>query len=159
MNENSTSLNRLHDIIVPPDVSWWPLAQGWYVLIVLILGAIVYWSYRTYRQWQANTFRRAALQELASADSISAISELLRRTALKSASRRIVASQTGSNWPAWLAACLNEPMPGTCRQQLADGGYSTSDHSLDLHDLKAYAADWIKFHRVPMSVQEHHKPT
>lgn len=158
MNENSTSLNRLHDIVVPPDVSWWPLAPGWYVLIVLILSAVVYWSYRTYRQWQANAYRRTALQELTSADSISAISELLRRTALKSASRRVVASQTGSNWPAWLAVCLDEPMPTTCRQLLADGGYSTSDHPQDLGDLKSYAADWIKFHRVPLSFQETSEP-
>lgn len=151
MKADPTSLDRLHDIVVPPDVSWWPLAPGWSVLSALFLIGIVYWIYRSWKRWHANAYRRVALEELLTADSISAISELLRRTALKVAPRSEIASQTSSDWLDWLEKWVVEPIPASCRQQLADGGYSSAYDKSDLDELRKYVANWIKFHRRPES--------
>ena len=38
-------LTQLHDIHIPADIGWWPLAVGWYLLalgIFLFLGAAVF---------------------------------------------------------------------------------------------------------------------
>lgn len=42
-------LTQLHDIHLPPAISWWPLAPGWYIVIVGIASIILglsYWGYR-----------------------------------------------------------------------------------------------------------------
>ncbi|UUO07190.1 DUF4381 domain-containing protein [Blastopirellula sp. J2-11] len=149
MKDDATSLDKLHDIVVPPEVSWWPLAPGWWVLLALLLTGIVYLLYRSWKDWRANAYRRIALKELLTANSVSAISELLRRTALKVAPRSEIASQTANAWPDWLAKWVAKPISDSCRQQLADGGYSAAHDASDLGELRGYAANWIKFHRIP----------
>lgn len=48
----TSPLDGLHDIIVPNQVSWWPLAPAWWVIIttiVLLLCAAAYFIYKKYR--------------------------------------------------------------------------------------------------------------
>ncbi|MEI2781093.1 MAG: DUF4381 domain-containing protein, partial [Candidatus Competibacter sp.] len=80
MNAPATSLDRLHDLVLPPAVPWWPLAPGWYLVIALALVAVMWMTLRAWRQWQSNAYRREAARELASLESSAAIAELLRRT-------------------------------------------------------------------------------
>ena len=40
MTPDPTSLERLHDIVLPPPVPWWPPAPGWYWVMGL-LGALL----------------------------------------------------------------------------------------------------------------------
>lgn len=149
MKDDPASLDLLHDIIVPPEVSWWPLAPGWYALFGIALLGLIFWAYRSWRQWQANAYRRVALEELSAAESIADVSQLLRRTALKIAPRSVIASLTGRHWPDWLATCFAEPMPETCRLQLTEGGYACAVSSSDLKALKEYAQRWIQSHHPP----------
>ncbi len=58
------SLERLHDIAVPPSVSWWPPAPGWYVvgaIVFVLLGVSVL---TMIDHWRRNRYRREALKEL-----------------------------------------------------------------------------------------------
>ncbi|MEP4685936.1 MAG: DUF4381 domain-containing protein, partial [Rhodopirellula bahusiensis] len=97
------SLDRLNDIVVPAPVSWWPLAPGWHVLIAVLLAAGIWLAWKSWRTWTANAYRREAIHELESANTVGAISELLRRTALVSTSRSELATMTGDRWPDWLS--------------------------------------------------------
>ncbi|WP_368857999.1 DUF4381 domain-containing protein, partial [Thermolongibacillus altinsuensis] len=45
----TSPLDGLHDVIVPSQVSWWPLAPIWWVIIATLLLAIGYLSYTLYR--------------------------------------------------------------------------------------------------------------
>lgn len=157
MKDDPASLDLLHDIVVPPEVPWWPLAPGWYMLLAIVLLGFTVWAYRSWASWRANAYRRVALQELSSADSIAEVSQLLRRTALKIAPRPVIASLTGSDWPEWLASCFSEPMPEACRAQLADGGYAPASCRADLETLKKYAQRWITSHHSP-DVRSEDKP-
>jgi ABC-type nickel/cobalt efflux system permease component RcnA len=104
------SLDRLHDIVLPGPVPWWPPAPGWYVVAALVVVLGVWAMWRWWRQWRANAYRRAALAELEqlvaqSHDpsrrvvALQALPELLKRTALAAFPRDEIASLSG---PAWL---------------------------------------------------------
>lgn len=42
MSTDAASLANLHDIVLPPSVSWWPLAWGWYLLSALLLVGLAW---------------------------------------------------------------------------------------------------------------------
>lgn len=148
MNTDPTSLDRLHDIILPTPVSWWPLAPGWYVLLGLVLLIVIWLVYRLLKRWQANAYRRQALQELKSMTDGTTIAELLRRTALAVVARSEVAEKTGSDWADWLAGHCPHPMASEVHQLLAAGIYTVSDTELNISMLRDYAASWITHHHI-----------
>lgn len=149
MNDNATSLDCLHDIVIPPEVSWWPPAPGWYGVLAIaaaIITALIVWRWT---HWRANAYRRTALRELDSAQTVAAISEILRRTALVVAPRSTLATLTGSDWPAWLAASSPHPMPKQVGEQIEDSAYRKPQVTADIRALREYAAGWIRNHRLP----------
>jgi hypothetical protein len=147
MNEDAASLDRLHDIITPPPIPWWPPAPGWYVLTAILLVLVLGLVLRFWRRWRANAYRREALRALDSAADVAAIAALLRRTALAENPRAEIAPLTGNAWFDWLAARSPEPVPPAIREQLVNGSYATSTAS-DLTTLRAWAARWIVAHHV-----------
>jgi hypothetical protein len=149
MNDDATSLERLHDLAVPPPVPWWPPAPGWYVVLAIVALAAIVWVVRRWFRWRANAYRRAALRELQSAHTVPAISEVLRRTALSIAPRSTVAELTGAKWPHWLAETSPDPIPKQVSDQLASGIYSPDANTSDLEALRSFASGWILHHRQP----------
>ncbi len=147
MSEDATSLERLHDIVVPTAVPFWPPAPGWYVLLAALacLGAIG--IYQFWSHWKANAYRRAALRELNQATSASAIAEILKRSALAIAPRAAIAALTESQWPQWLSSRAEEPMPEQVAEQLSRAIYQKSASVEELSALRSYAAYWIRSHR------------
>jgi hypothetical protein len=148
MNESATSLDGLHDLVLPPAVPWWPLAPGWFVVLALLIIGSILLSIRLVSRYRANAYRRAALRELASLEQPAAIAELLRRTALASAPRPVIAEMTGAAWLDWLAEQFPEPMPDTVREELTAGVYGRPVASHELIALRDYAARWIAGHRL-----------
>ncbi|MDC0000311.1 DUF4381 domain-containing protein [Porticoccaceae bacterium] len=60
----SDPLAQLRDIHLPETVSWWPLAPGWWVLIIL-LGLVTGWIiFKSVQRKRANLYRRQALAKL-----------------------------------------------------------------------------------------------
>lgn len=57
-------LDQLHPIIQSAQISWWPLAIGWWLLLVTGLILIFATSYFLVRRYKANNWRRQALAEL-----------------------------------------------------------------------------------------------
>jgi len=54
-------LQQLNDIAAPNAISWWPLAPGWWLLIILVLLSLVALAYYLYAQHRASAYRREAL--------------------------------------------------------------------------------------------------
>ena len=124
MNEGVlTSLDGLNDLALPPDVSWWPLAPGWYVVSALLVPILVVIVARLVSRRRAQAYRRAALRALRSIEDVAGIAVLLRRTALAFAPREAIAEKTGAAWLNWLAARCPDPMPDTVREMLTAGVY------------------------------------
>jgi hypothetical protein len=149
MKPDPTSLDRLHDLVLPPAVlSWWPPAPGWYALFVLLALAGGWLAWRGWQHWRADAYRRAALHELANLRDVTAVAELLRRTALAVVPRPVVAGMTGTAWTDWLAAHCAEAMPDPVRTRLYPGVYGRPAPDQDLAMLRAYAACWIARHHL-----------
>ena len=121
MSDSTTSLDRLHDLALPPEVSWWPLAQGWIVLLCIVALLLVWAIYRSWKNWRANAYRRAALSALESAADVAAVAALLRRTALAIAPRAAIAEKSGRAWLDWLAAQSPLPLSEAICTQLTVG--------------------------------------
>ena len=110
----------LRDLHLPDPVSWWPLAPGWWLLLLLFAASLVWGLVVLYRRWQANAPRRFALRELARFEAEylehrnpvmlgRQLSGLLRRGMLAYAPRRQIAGLTGEDWLQWLDLGMSVP--------------------------------------------------
>ncbi len=101
---------QLRDIQLSPPPSPWPLAPGWWVLILVAAALMLlglYWA------WRRLQLRRSALRELArlqqrfeaDGDAVqlaAGLSLLLRRVALVRDAREQVAGLCGDDWLSYL---------------------------------------------------------
>jgi hypothetical protein len=145
----SSPLDKLHDFYQPPPPSWVPQTVGWYVLFS-VLGLVVLWVIiHSIRRWNANSYRREALRELATA-SPEQFSSLLKRTALSAWPREKVASLSGENWLRFLTETAPDSAfvhaPSNRIEEVALR--TTTLSSEDQEALRVATAAWIRRHRV-----------
>jgi hypothetical protein len=95
------SLQGMHDILMPPPVSFWPATPAWAVLGALLLAAVLWLMGRRLRRWLRNAYRRQALREVEMVD-ISALPAVVKRACLVAYPRQEVAGLSGPDWAAWL---------------------------------------------------------
>lgn len=110
MNNVDNILQQLKDIHLPPAISWWPLAPGWYVVAIIILLLAIYGVWKI---WHKYHLRREALRELANLKlnfykngdkqyAASHLSILLRKLCLARYSQHTVAGLEGNAWLEFL---------------------------------------------------------
>lgn len=110
----NTLLEQLHDIEGIDLISFWPLAIGWWILIIAALAliggagcALWYWvAFR--RSWKHDTLTKLAglenhLNGETARDILIDLSEYLRRIALRRFSRAECAGLMGDEWLQWLS--------------------------------------------------------
>lgn len=106
-------LAALHDIHLPPPVSWWPLAPGWWILSALLLVTFSALLFIGMRRWRQRAYRRQALRDLRAAylkcqsDNDAAhfqqhTQRLLKQTALVAYPHNQVANLHGDRWLQFL---------------------------------------------------------
>ena len=107
----------LRDIHLPDGVSWWPIASGWWLLLVLVmLIAMVIWAIHINKA--RGQLRKQALAELEKVETdfnqhqdaqqlASDLSMLLRRVCISRFPRADVAGLTGQAWLDFLNAQTN----------------------------------------------------
>lgn len=161
MMSDPASLDRLHDIVVPAAVPWWPPAPGWLWFLAAVMLGVLGVLVRVVIGWQQNRYRREALAELArleavaadstgcAADALCGLSELLKRTALTAFPRQQVAALTGPAWFEFLDRSGGTRFSAGVGAALEGGVYGTSDAATDLHGLFEEVRDWIRHHQVP----------
>jgi hypothetical protein len=109
----SSLLEKLHDIEGLDPISWWPLAIGWWILIVMgifmVCALIGFVAYRLAfkRSWKNDTFQKLAhleanLTDATARETVITLSEYLRRIALRRFSREECAGLVGEAWLKWL---------------------------------------------------------
>ena len=79
-------LAQLRDIRLPTDISWWPLAPGWWVLMILAALTIGWLILSLTKRYRSRLYRRQALAqlqwiELNADNQLVAIFETLKQTA------------------------------------------------------------------------------
>jgi hypothetical protein len=107
-------ITRLRDIQGLDEISWWPLASGWWLLAMLVLMLLLALAalLRNLRRYPAGSWRRHAWKQLRTLKRQSdrmptqqiagELSELLRRIAIARLGRERAAGLSGERWLAWL---------------------------------------------------------
>lgn len=154
-------LAELKDIHLPPPISAWPPAPGWWVLAALFLLALIAGIALWLRHRRRTAYRRAALRALDQLhndwqqqhndmQTLHAINQLLKRTALAAYPRTEVAALGGDAWLDFLDRQLRQPT--FADPQLRDFG-ALYRASVDLEPQRIFnaAAIWIRRHRCRIS--------
>jgi len=147
-------LAKLRDIHLPNPIGWWPMAAGWYFLILLVLAIFALSYYFIRRAYRNGRAKRQALRLLQSYEReyknnsnsqiISMkISELLRRVALVYFPREEVARLEGEAWLAFLASTSKGIDFKAIREHLLVMPYQPAKE-IDLEPLFGSARLWIK---------------
>jgi len=154
-------LMQLKDIHLPEPVGFWPIAPGWYGLIILLLLGILGLTYFIQRQHKNARAKKQALQLLDSykvqyeqdknAQLMSSrISELLKQVALVYFPRSEVASLHGESWIEFLNNTSKGIDFNPVKLMLLEVPFK-STATLDLTPLIVKAAQWIKQRNTPCS--------
>lgn len=152
-------LAKLHDIHLPAPIGWWPLAPGWYVLIVMVLlllglaiGFIRHFKIVNAPKKEAlallKQYQEAYRQHGDCSLCCKNISELLRRVALVYYPRREVAGLKGEKWLAFLNNTAKDIDFTSLRELLETFPYQ-AQASGDLEPLFIAAKRWIEQRRKP----------
>lgn len=155
-------LTKLRDIQLPKPLSWWPLAPGWYVLLItglLIVSLLIYWGYRKHLHARAKHEALKMLEDYerqyqsgAKVGLISAqISALLRRVALVYFPRSNVASLKGEAWISFLNSTAKKCDFTSQSDCLLILPYKENAQDINLKPLFENARKWIKQRGVPCS--------
>ena len=106
-------LDRMEDIEGVDKANWWPLAPGWYFVIIITLLIVIkfIWSYFRFqaykRTWQYKiseelTQMKKNLSQENAPQIVIKLSEILRRVAMHKYSRAECAGLEGNAWLKWL---------------------------------------------------------
>ncbi|MCJ8272531.1 MAG: DUF4381 domain-containing protein [Psychrosphaera sp.] len=104
---------QIADIHVPMEVSMWPPAYGWWIVLLLVLITL-FTVFKLVRKWRKNRVQRNfALDELKAVNlehyaAWQQINEIMKRAAMVYYPRTQVAALTGEKWKAFLLEGLGK---------------------------------------------------
>ena len=150
-------LANLHPLREPDLIGWWPLAPGWWLLLVTVLLGLATLAYFLVRRYRANAYRRRALSQLhvlheeylADADAsryITRTNALLKSVALRAYPPRQVAANSGEEWLAFLNNGLQAPE--RFHDNFATAAYQKVCPEMDMAQVHRVTRNWIKRHPV-----------
>lgn len=157
MNEQTLNLRDIH---LPEPVSWWPIAPGWWMIIitVLIVAAIIFLSLKIYRSKQLKRDIHAELdvikqqfQETENKSQLAkSLSILLRRASISFYPSKNIAGLTGESWLAHLDNTNTKPVKNKkfqskVGQTLLTAPYLPENSTLDFdtQDLINLCESWL----------------
>ncbi|MFC5050775.1 DUF4381 domain-containing protein [Rubritalea spongiae] len=137
MNE-SHDISDLRDFAMPSAPSWWPLAPGLSLLILVVLWVLLCVAWWWYQRWKASAYRRAGALLVKDAQSLRELSVALKRVAMVSFGREEVASLYGEEWVKYLE--------GHCRGVKLTPLVNAGSQQVS-SELRAQASKWIRGHQ------------
>jgi hypothetical protein len=132
-------LAQLRDIRLPQEVSWWPLAPGWWIALGIILSlaaaamifvalrrrTVKYVALRELERLSSEGAESASLEQLAVA-----VSVLLRRVVLRLDLGKNLAQAHGDDWQSFLHAAPHG-MPEPVARLIATAAYAPAAQMVD----------------------------
>lgn len=154
---------QLRDIHLPEPVSWWPLAPGWWVLMVLgilILILLFVWLRRYLRNQRYRKLLREEHEAILSrwkthqetTRYCQDVNVLLKRCIRKVSSPEINEAALSQSGAAWLDAieAISKPLSDPTRQALAEGAYQPEQRLaaiVNVPDMQKEIAEWLQNHQ------------
>jgi hypothetical protein len=149
-------VTQLVDIPLPDSIPWWPLAPGWYGVMLAILLLLMLLIVRKRQRWMANGYRRTALAQLQSmtVHDAGAMNQVIRRTVMLAKPCDDELSQTGASWYRVIVSCSPKAIFTEAQlQQLEALNYQSAKHvsqhlsESDFSKLNQLCQRWVKEHR------------
>jgi hypothetical protein len=147
------TIKGITEVLGPEAVSWFPSAPGWRLVGLALLVLLCWRGWHYWQNWRRNRYRRVAikaLDQLPGGNLLSALSTLLKATALQAYPRAEVARLSGDSWLRW----LNEHGNGarfseTSATLLAESVYRGHSKPQDgeLLRLREEVRSWISAHQ------------
>ncbi|MEZ5572453.1 MAG: DUF4381 domain-containing protein [Halioglobus sp.] len=158
MNQQDPLAN-LQPLRQPELIGWWPPAPGWWLLLALAVVILAVLAYLWRKRRQRNAYRRAALLQLESLDTmytadgdvsnyITQINALLKSVALRAYPHQMIAAVHGKQWRDF----LNQSLPATLQLQndFDAAAYQKTAPEFDVTRLQLAARHWIRKHRAAL---------
>lgn len=148
------ALKDLNEIHLPPPVTWWPLANSVWALLVGIFGVLMGFSWYQWKRYQNNRYRREALLIFTShqqaedsiVEKITSVNQLLKQVAMTNYGRNKVAALSGKHWVEFLQqTCIYLDQPDNLSATL-QACYGKQVDEIDANLFFDYAQAWIKGH-------------
>lgn len=142
-------LEQLHDIDGLDAIHWWPLAPGWWVILlmgIVILGAIVWWMCKKIsfiRSWKNDTMQKLTglekeLSDETIQETLITLSEYVRRIALRCFSREECAGLVGENWLKWLSQHDPKKFDWESKGKvLINAPYAPTQNAMSIQEVKS----------------------
>lgn len=153
---NLEALEQLEDIIIPPAVSWWPLASSVWISLISLIGLIValIWYFRL--RYKQRLYRRVAIQYLNQINQtddqtfLIEINRLLKQVAITTYGRQACADLDHQAWLDFLqfkAQFIKMPKAfQNINQRYQATAPNLSDK--DKRAIQRYAQRWIAGHHL-----------
>lgn len=140
-------LSNLRDLALPPEVSLWPPAPGWWIVATAGLAAAAVLSTAAVARYRGNAYRREALRQLDTVDP-AGISTILKRAALAAWPREQVAALTGAAWLAFLDRTgRTTAFTGGAGRHIETLAFDGAIDPASADAARAAAKAWVRRHR------------
>lgn len=148
-NLSSGSLDLMQDIIIPPAISFWPLASGWYALGLIVLSFLFYLFLIFREKRRVNLYRREALQRLKDLKDIKSVLSLLKGVALHRYTREDIASLSQDDWWDFVQEHSKVKADTSIRKlsQAILYNPNATFNEVELQKVKKLTKVWIQTHR------------
>ncbi|MGD9637447.1 MAG: DUF4381 domain-containing protein [Alphaproteobacteria bacterium] len=157
MPTTAVSLSDLRDIHLPEEISIFPLAYGWWLVLgIVILLILSPWFIKSFNKIYALTLRKKALRELLELEKrynqnndfqalASAVSRLIKRIALLNYDKEYIAKLYDKSWADFLVKTgFNNPdlaQTISCAAYLNKDNFSCKTNNIVLLEL---TKKWIR---------------
>lgn len=154
-----TSLDNLHDIILPDAIGFFPPAPGWTIVVLLLLALLFHLALQRYKYYKKSEYRREALKESVlytkeSKEHTIALLSLAKRVGIAAYGRKEVAKLSANSWWDFMENHSKVKVNSDLREEidtlLYDASYTMNSA---LHDnVRESVSLWIKTHKVDRDV-------
>ncbi len=155
---SNPALAALKDIQTPEAIGHWPLAYGYWLILVIIVTSLIIISILLIKRHKHHAAKREALTQLALLDSESPllaieVNALLKRSIMSYLPREQVAALDGQKWYQWLEQQVEQPIPYLI--PLLCKRYQPQSLTFEeAQQLKSATAVWLQ-HALPLKKLKH----
>lgn len=156
MKQTENIMANFNDIITPEPISMFPASDGYLLLLILLLSAMVPISLYAYKYHMRNLYRKDALKEIKRVKNtdlsldkeLTYVLQLLKRVAIVAYSRETVARLSGKKWWQFLEEKshigLGDDLEAYCESiYQRDNAMTHAKNSAVIN----YTTKWIKKHK------------
>jgi len=138
---SQVSLDQLHDIVLPSEPGIWPLALGWWLLIIALVTGLFFIikSFMAYRKFWS--IKRSALNMLPLCNDCNDLNQLLKQVVIHYCHDEKVLSLTGNDWVNFLSLNI-EPSSKESLTQIIAALY-TPHHAQYFDQYNSITKQWL----------------